>query len=188
MSIRVMTDDGGKSRGFGFVSFERHEDAQKVKKKENSISQTGCLDLHSKSVQWFPTCPFHLTRLQAVDEMNGKEMNGRLIYVGRAQKKVERQTELKRKFEQMKQDRMTRYQVRRPSLPSDRPHSPQLCQIRCFLVSRLHRPKWLQQQRCISWASDSLWILGINLSCRQISIRKSLCLGLFFFFCLSIYD
>ncbi|XP_076006001.1 polyadenylate-binding protein 1A-like [Genypterus blacodes] len=75
MSTRVMTDDSGKSRGFGFVSFERHEDAQK-----------------------------------AVDEMNGKEMNGKLIYVGRAQKKVERQTELKRKFEQMKQDRMTRYQ------------------------------------------------------------------------------
>ena len=48
---------------------------------------------------------------QAVDEMNGKELNGKLIYVGRAQKKVERQTELKRKFEQMKQDRMTRYQV-----------------------------------------------------------------------------
>ncbi|XP_047460527.1 polyadenylate-binding protein 1A-like isoform X2 [Mugil cephalus] len=75
MSIRVMTDDTGKSRGFGFVSFEKHEDAQK-----------------------------------AVDEMNGKEFNGKLIYVGRAQKKVERQTELKRKFEQMKQDRMTRYQ------------------------------------------------------------------------------
>uniref|UniRef100_A0A8D3DRV1 Polyadenylate-binding protein n=1 Tax=Scophthalmus maximus TaxID=52904 RepID=A0A8D3DRV1_SCOMX len=75
MSIRVMTDDTGKSRGFGFVSFERHEDAQK-----------------------------------AVDEMNGKEFNGKLIYVGRAQKKIERQTELKRKFEQMKQDRMTRYQ------------------------------------------------------------------------------
>uniref|UniRef100_A0A8D0CQ86 Poly A binding protein, cytoplasmic 1 b n=1 Tax=Sander lucioperca TaxID=283035 RepID=A0A8D0CQ86_SANLU len=75
MSIRVMIDDSGKSRGFGFVSFERHEDAQK-----------------------------------AVDEMNGKEFNGKLIYVGRAQKKVERQTELKRKFEQMKQDRMTRYQ------------------------------------------------------------------------------
>ncbi|WP_289490139.1 hypothetical protein, partial [Klebsiella pneumoniae] len=67
--------ESGKSKGFGFVSFERHEDAQK-----------------------------------AVDEMNGKELNGKQIYVGRAQKKVERQTELKRKFEQMKQDRITRYQ------------------------------------------------------------------------------
>lgn len=46
-----------------------------------------------------------------MDEMNGKELNGKQIYVGRAQKKVERQTELKRKFEQMKQDRITRYQV-----------------------------------------------------------------------------
>uniref|UniRef100_A0A671V5U7 Polyadenylate-binding protein n=1 Tax=Sparus aurata TaxID=8175 RepID=A0A671V5U7_SPAAU len=75
LSIRVMTDESGKSKGFGFVSFERHEDAQK-----------------------------------AVDDMNGKEMNGRQVYVGRAQKKGERQNELKRKFEQMKQDRMTRYQ------------------------------------------------------------------------------
>uniref|UniRef100_A0A8C5EPS1 Polyadenylate-binding protein n=1 Tax=Gouania willdenowi TaxID=441366 RepID=A0A8C5EPS1_GOUWI len=73
--VRVMTDESGKSRGFGFVSFERHQDAQK-----------------------------------AVDEMNGRELNGKLIYVGRAQKKMERQTELKRKFEQMKQDRMSRYQ------------------------------------------------------------------------------
>uniref|UniRef100_A0A2K6KFE9 RRM domain-containing protein n=1 Tax=Rhinopithecus bieti TaxID=61621 RepID=A0A2K6KFE9_RHIBE len=75
LSVKVMTDESGKSKGFGFVSFERHEDAQK-----------------------------------AVDEMNGKELNGKQIYVGRAQKNVERQTELKRKFEQMKQDRITRYQ------------------------------------------------------------------------------
>uniref|UniRef100_A0A2K5QTM5 RRM domain-containing protein n=1 Tax=Cebus imitator TaxID=2715852 RepID=A0A2K5QTM5_CEBIM len=75
LSVKVMTDESGKSKGFGFVSFERHEDAQK-----------------------------------AVDEMNGKELNGKQIYVGRAQKRVERQTELKRKFEQMKQDRITRYQ------------------------------------------------------------------------------
>uniref|UniRef100_A0A2K6T2E6 Polyadenylate-binding protein n=1 Tax=Saimiri boliviensis boliviensis TaxID=39432 RepID=A0A2K6T2E6_SAIBB len=75
LSVKVMKDESGKSKGFGFVSFERREDAQK-----------------------------------AVDEMNGKELSGKQIYVGRAQKKVERQTELKRKFEQMKQDRITRYQ------------------------------------------------------------------------------
>ncbi|XP_069337764.1 polyadenylate-binding protein 1-like isoform X2 [Eulemur rufifrons] len=75
LSVKVMTGESGKSKGFGFVSFERHEDAQR-----------------------------------AVDEMNGKELNGKQIYVGRAQKKVERQTELQRKFEQMKQDRITRYQ------------------------------------------------------------------------------
>ncbi len=46
----------------------------------------------------------------ACDEMNGKEMNGKTIYVGRAQKKAERQMELKKKFEQMKLERMSRYQ------------------------------------------------------------------------------
>ncbi|XP_056155474.1 polyadenylate-binding protein 1A-like, partial [Lampris incognitus] len=75
LSVRVMTDDRGKSKGFGFVNFERHEDAQK-----------------------------------AVDDMNGKELDGRQVYVGRAQKKGERQNELMRKFEQMKQVRATRYQ------------------------------------------------------------------------------
>ncbi|XP_052025754.1 polyadenylate-binding protein 1-like [Apodemus sylvaticus] len=80
LSVKVMTDESGKSKGFGFVSFERHEDARK-----------------------------------AVDEMNGKDLNGKQIYVGRAQKKVERQTELKHKFGQMKQDQHKVEQV-----PQDR--------------------------------------------------------------------
>lgn len=49
---------------------------------------------------------------QAVMDMNGKEVSGRLLYVGRAQKRAERQNELKRRFQQMKQDRLNRYQVR----------------------------------------------------------------------------
>ena len=48
---------------------------------------------------------------QAVDDMNGKELNGNSIYVGRAQKRVERQAELKLKFDQIKQDRIQHYQV-----------------------------------------------------------------------------
>ncbi|XP_074537976.1 polyadenylate-binding protein 1-like isoform X2 [Halichoeres trimaculatus] len=75
LSVRVMRDERGRSRGFGFVNYANHEDAQK-----------------------------------AVEEMNGKEMNGKLIYAGRAQKRLERQGELKRKFDQIKQDRIQRYQ------------------------------------------------------------------------------
>uniref|UniRef100_A0AAR2KHM5 Polyadenylate-binding protein n=1 Tax=Pygocentrus nattereri TaxID=42514 RepID=A0AAR2KHM5_PYGNA len=75
LSVKVMTDPTGKSRGFGFVSYEKHEDANK-----------------------------------AVEEMNGTELNGKTVFVGRAQKKMERQAELKRKFEQLKQERISRYQ------------------------------------------------------------------------------
>lgn len=63
------------NKGFGFVSFEDPECAER-----------------------------------AVEELNGKEINGRPMYLGRAQKKAERQTELKRKFELVKMERLNRYQ------------------------------------------------------------------------------
>jgi len=75
LSVKVMTDPTGKSRGFGFVSYEKHEDANK-----------------------------------AVEDMNGTDVNGKTVFVGRAQKKMERQAELKRKFELLKQERISRYQ------------------------------------------------------------------------------
>jgi len=74
-SHRVMVNEEGKSKGFGFVAFDEPESAEK-----------------------------------AVDDMNGKEINGKQIYVGRAQKRGERQAELKKKFEMMKIERMNRYQ------------------------------------------------------------------------------
>ena len=46
----------------------------------------------------------------ACDDLNGKEIEGKVIYVGRAQKKAERHAELKKKFEALKMERMTRYQ------------------------------------------------------------------------------
>lgn len=31
LSVKVMRDPSGKSKGFGFVSYEKHEDANKVR-------------------------------------------------------------------------------------------------------------------------------------------------------------
>jgi len=71
----IMAEEGSKNKGFGFVSFEDSEAAEK-----------------------------------AVEELNGIEMSGKTLYVGRAQKKAERQQELKKKFELLKLERLNRYQ------------------------------------------------------------------------------
>jgi polyadenylate-binding protein len=47
---------------------------------------------------------------KCVNELNGKEFGDRKLYCGRAQKKAERQAELKNKFEKLKQERIQRYQ------------------------------------------------------------------------------
>jgi len=46
---------------------------------------------------------------KAVEEMNGAEVFGRTLFVGRAQKKAERQQELRRQFEQLKQERQSKF-------------------------------------------------------------------------------
>lgn len=74
-SYRVMSDENGKSRGFGFVAFEDPEIAE-----------------------------------VAVQAMANYEIDGKTLYVGRAQKRAERQMDLKKKFEVLKMERMTRYQ------------------------------------------------------------------------------
>jgi len=71
----IMSDEHGKSKGFGFVNFENAESAK-----------------------------------SAVDAINGRDINGKAVYVGRAQKKSEREAELKSKFEAMKQERLNKYQ------------------------------------------------------------------------------
>ncbi|KAI0362132.1 polyadenylate binding protein [Trametes cingulata] len=74
-SAVLQTDDEGKSRGFGFVNFETHEEAQK-----------------------------------AVDALHDSEVRGRKLFVARAQKKAEREEELRRSYEQAKMEKMSKYQ------------------------------------------------------------------------------
>ena len=47
---------------------------------------------------------------KAVEELNGTEMSGRVLFVGRAQKKAERHKELKSKFDQLKTEQTRKYQ------------------------------------------------------------------------------
>ncbi|KAF2765555.1 polyadenylate binding protein [Teratosphaeria nubilosa] len=74
-SASLTRDHEGKSRGFGFVNFAKHEDASK-----------------------------------AVDELNDLDFHGQKLYVGRAQKKHEREEELRKQYEAQRQEKSAKYQ------------------------------------------------------------------------------
>ncbi|ORX92638.1 polyadenylate binding protein [Basidiobolus meristosporus CBS 931.73] len=74
-SAVLSTDDSGAPTGFGFVNFEKHEEA-----------------------------------LAAVNALNDTEIKGKKLFVGRAQKKAEREEELKRQYESAKMENMNKYQ------------------------------------------------------------------------------
>ncbi|PPQ87966.1 hypothetical protein CVT25_001045 [Psilocybe cyanescens] len=74
-SALISVDDEGKSKGFGFVNFDNHEEAQ-----------------------------------HAVDTLHDTEVNGRKLFVSRAQKKAEREEELRRSYEHAKMEKLSKYQ------------------------------------------------------------------------------
>lgn len=75
-SATLATDnEGGKHRGFGFVNYVHHEDANK-----------------------------------AVSELNELDLKGQKLYVGRAQKKHEREEELRKQYEAQRIEKQSKYQ------------------------------------------------------------------------------
>nr|GAT53213.1 predicted protein [Mycena chlorophos] len=52
----------------------------------------------------------HEAAQAAVDALNDTEINGRKLYVGRAQKKAEREEELRKSYEQAKMEKLSKYQ------------------------------------------------------------------------------
>jgi len=74
-SASVARDDNGKSRGFGFVNFINHEDAN-----------------------------------VAVDKLHDTDFKGQKLYVGRAQKKHEREEELRKQYEAARVEKASKYQ------------------------------------------------------------------------------
>jgi polyadenylate-binding protein len=74
-SAVITRDNEGKSRGFGFINFEDHDDAY-----------------------------------NAVEALNETEHHGQQLYVSRAQKKNEREEELRQQYEQAKLEKLSKYQ------------------------------------------------------------------------------
>lgn len=74
-SASIARDDQGKSRGFGFVNYIKHEAAS-----------------------------------VAVDTLNDTDFRGQKLYVGRAQKKHEREEELRKQYEAARLEKQSKYQ------------------------------------------------------------------------------
>lgn len=168
LSCKVMMDENGISKGYGFIHFETEEAANRAIEKVNGMLLNGkqvyvgkfipakerekqlgekakmftniyvknfnsdmtdekLKSLFSKygkitsctvmknldgSSRGFGFVAFEDPRAaeKAVKEMNNTDIGGQNLYVGRAQKKTERQNELKRHYEQMKLERFNRLQ------------------------------------------------------------------------------
>lgn len=74
-SASLARDEHGKSRGFGFVNYVKHDAAA-----------------------------------TAVDALNDTEFRGQKLYVGRAQKKHEREEELRKQYEAARLEKQSKYQ------------------------------------------------------------------------------
>lgn len=166
LSCKIMTDDNGQSKGFGFVHFETQEAADAAINKVNGmlladkkvfvgrfmsrnlrndpgaprkftnifvknfgdqLDEEKLRELCSKhgkitsckvesdengQSKGFGFCSFESAEEaeEAVQNLNGYTLGDKQLYVGRFQKKNERLSEIKRKKDLQRQERMTKYQ------------------------------------------------------------------------------
>jgi len=67
-------------------------------------------DDHASKGFGFVNFESHENALKAVDALQGETVGGKKIWCGRAQKKIEREAELKKRFHQIKLERLSRFQ------------------------------------------------------------------------------
>lgn len=95
-SAVLMLGPDGNNRGFGFVNFEQHESAKHAVEDANG-------KYVSEDLTRFVDAPTE------EEEKDGGRRR-KAMYVGRAQKKSEREKELKAKFEALKLERLRKYE------------------------------------------------------------------------------
>lgn len=167
LSCKVVTDEHGHSRGYGFVHYEsqdhsdqaiakvngmllngkkvfvgRHQSKKErpknegqnltfcnvfVKNLDEAVTEaelqkafgahgdiTSCVVMRDETQKsrgfGFINFKSHAAAEKACEALNETAMKEKKIFVGRAQKKIERSEELARKFEQMKIDRLNKYE------------------------------------------------------------------------------
>lgn len=91
-------------------SEEAKADGAEGEKKETPAADAKAEEAPARTSFGFVNFKNHEDARRAVEGVNGKAIEGREVYCGRAQKKAERQNELRRKFEALKMERMTKYQ------------------------------------------------------------------------------
>lgn len=75
------------------------------------VSATITRDENGKSRGFgFVNFASHESAAQAVDELNDKDFHGKILYVGRAQKKHEREEELRKQYEAARMEKASKYQ------------------------------------------------------------------------------
>ncbi|KAL2901236.1 Polyadenylate-binding protein 8 [Bienertia sinuspersici] len=139
LSCKIATDSNGQSMGFGFVQFDTEEAAQKaieklngilINDKQNLSELIANEDLKKVFGEFGPITSAVVMRdadgksrcfgfvnfdnadddANAVEALNGKKFDDKEWYVGKAQKKSEREQELKGKFEQSMKEAADKYQ------------------------------------------------------------------------------
>jgi polyadenylate-binding protein len=104
LSAKVMVNEDGEGRGFGFVRFETPEAAEKAVEELNGSAKDVSEALPVLDIL---VCFMSLSDCGQTYSFFDQ---GRKLYVARAQKKIERQAELRERFERQKLERMNRYQ------------------------------------------------------------------------------
>ncbi|CED82282.1 polyadenylate-binding protein [Phaffia rhodozyma] len=137
LSCKVATDEAGNSRGYGFVHYETAEAANDAIKAVNGMllndkkvfvghhvsKKERQSKLDEQKAQFtnifeegktskgfgFVNYESHEDARKAVDELNDTEVKGKKIFVARAQKKSEREEELRRSYEASRQEKMAKF-------------------------------------------------------------------------------